>query len=76
MARRMNTAQDAPVYRAVIVKPAYGGRMVTTCEGPYKTPGAAQARLTFWTNYYEDAHTPVTGYVEEGTTTWTRLSSG
>jgi len=77
MARSISMAPDAPVYRAVTTVPGWRGEgTVTKYEGPYDSPGAAKARVTFWSNRYrrEDGTTPVTGRVEHGVVAWGLLS--
>lgn len=60
------------VYRAVIdwkEPAARGGKAHREYEGPYDTPAAARARVTFWENNLRDSETGETrasGKVEEG----------
>jgi hypothetical protein len=78
MARNIGAARNGDVYRAVIVITRPDGHTHTKHEGPYDKPGAARARVTFWTNYYaeQDAGTGKTyaaGHIEKATTTWERV---
>lgn len=72
MARKIGKESETTVYRAVITKPGYRGRdKVTTYEGPYRTVGAARARVTFWQNCYDGE---ASGYVEAGHLTWVSVN--
>ncbi|MFJ4703188.1 hypothetical protein ACIP5N_34065 [Streptomyces sp. NPDC088768] len=81
MARSIAMSANAKVYRAVVTITDRDGTTSQRCEGPYDSPGAARARVTFWTNYhadYDDEGLPTgtsraTGHVEEGTVTWRPL---
>lgn len=81
MARSMEMAPDAMVYRAVITKPTWmwgTWEVHTVCEGPYATEAAAKARVTYWTQRYAETddygrptgRSKASGYVEPGTVTW------
>jgi hypothetical protein len=81
MARDIN-ADGGDVYRAAItITDHKTGDQKTYHEGPYATPGAAQGRVTFWTNYLaehddetgERTGSRATGHVERAVTTWQRL---
>ncbi|MGC5343668.1 hypothetical protein [Streptomyces sp. DT171] len=82
MARNIGADRDGDVYRAVIVITDDGGGTWTRHEGPYDKPGAARARVTFWTRYYavrdpdtfeQTGHSLATGHIEKATTTWERI---
>lgn len=76
-------AAEAKVFRAVITKKyRHNAEPFTTYEGPYDSASAARSRVTFWQNhlnkpgYGDDAETGeewASGYVEEGTITWTQM---
>jgi hypothetical protein len=82
MARNIGADRNGDVYRAVIVITRPDGTTWTKHEGPYDKPGAARARVTFWTNHYAE-HDPdtfeptgrslATGHIEKATTTWERV---
>lgn len=82
MARTMNLDSDAAIYRAKILKKYRLSDPIVAYEGPYTTPAAAQARITFWANYladrdYETGEVSTDqwakGEVEVGTVTWAKL---
>jgi hypothetical protein len=75
MARSIGMAADATVFRAVITK-TYQHGTFTDYEGPYGSIGAARARVSFWVNYLtpcEGGGSNASGYVEQGSVTWTRV---
>lgn len=81
MARSIGMAAGASVFRAVTTKQYPDQEPFISYEGPYGSHGAAQARVTFWTNHMavldEETGKPTgesnaSGYVETGSVTWTR----
>ncbi|NUQ88153.1 MAG: hypothetical protein HOQ43_06785 [Glycomyces artemisiae] len=74
MARNIG-ADGRRVYRAVIVQTDQrrDGKSGTRYEGPYDSPGAARARVTFWRNYWDayDDGSSATGHIEQAHTVWT-----
>lgn len=75
MARKIRVNEDGKVYRAVVTRPGTNGPR-TTYEGPYETPGAAQARVTFWVNYFrkseyrETGESAAAGHIECADVVW------
>ncbi|QKN87632.1 hypothetical protein SEA_CUMBERBATCH_49 [Streptomyces phage Cumberbatch] len=69
MARNIG-ADGRDVYRAVIHFTGCNGTQWTEHEGPYAKPGAARARVTFWSNYMALSGGSATGHIEKATTTW------
>ncbi|MFF0894721.1 hypothetical protein [Streptomyces sp. NPDC003278] len=78
MARNIG-ADGRRVYRAVIVQTDQrrDGKSGTRYEGPYDSPGAARARVTFWRNYWDayDDGSSATGHIEQAHTVWTPVDS-
>ncbi|MGW3511196.1 hypothetical protein [Streptomyces sp. NPDC000994] len=69
MARNIG-ADGAAVYRAVIQFTGRKGNTWTEHEGPYAKPGAARARVTFWSNHMASSGGSATGHVEQAHTVW------
>lgn len=86
MARNIGMGSDATVYRAVITtRYDHKGRsnFVTRYQGPYETEGAAQGQVTNAVTRavdYDDNGNALpsraSGYVEQGSFTWTRVPEG
>ncbi|MFE9340847.1 hypothetical protein [Streptomyces sp. NPDC007063] len=77
MARNIG-ADGRTVYRAVVEITDRDGETSTRYEGPYGTPAAARARVSFWRNHLADYNgrgeptgtSSAAGHVERAHTTW------
>jgi hypothetical protein len=72
MARNIG-ADGRTVYRAVITITDHDGAQSTRYEGPYDSPAAARARVTFWRNHMPRWGGSATGRVEQAHTIWAPL---